>query len=137
MSDQEIVIDPVQHITVDAIGKPGERIFYIQARYEAEVLSLLVEKVQVQSLSVGIDQFLAEIQRNFPDRTEASPEYDEPAMHLKDPIDPLFHVGELGLAYDHARDRVCLVAREILQADQTLEDVRVLRYTHRGAKPEG
>ena len=27
----EIDVDPVDHITADAIGKPGQRVFYIQA----------------------------------------------------------------------------------------------------------
>ena len=31
MPSTEIDVDPCDHITSDAIGKPGQRVFYIQA----------------------------------------------------------------------------------------------------------
>ena len=32
MPSMEIELNPVSHITVDAIGKPGERVLYQQAK---------------------------------------------------------------------------------------------------------
>ena len=49
----ELDLNPVSHITADAIGKPGERVFYLQAIQDERTITLLVEKVQIQSLAVG------------------------------------------------------------------------------------
>ncbi len=128
MSDNEIEFDPVLHITSDAIGKPGQRVFYLQATQENRTLTLLVEKIQLQTLAIGVEQFLQEINQRFPELPEASAEYDESKMHIQPPIDPLFRVGELGLAYESERDRMILVARELRTDDRPPEEFRVVRF---------
>jgi uncharacterized repeat protein (TIGR03847 family) len=112
MADNEIDISPVTHITTDAIGQPGQRVFYIQAMQETRVITLLCEKIQIQTLAIGVEQFLNEIATRYPDLSPASSEYDEIKMHIKPPVDPLFRVGELGLSYDIENDKLILVARE-------------------------
>jgi uncharacterized repeat protein (TIGR03847 family) len=124
----ELDLNPTINITTDAIGKPGERIFYLQGRKEDEIVTLIVEKVQVQSLAVGVEQFLSEIGQKFPNLPEASPDYIEDEMHITPPVDPLFRVGELGLGYDEERDLVVLVAREILVEGQEAEEAGVVRF---------
>jgi uncharacterized repeat protein (TIGR03847 family) len=114
---EEIDLQPVSHITTDAIGQPGKRVFYIQAWQNTRTISLIVEKIQVQSLAVGLEQFLAELQQRYPDLTEASGDYDEERMRIRPPVDPLFRVGELGLGYDAENDMIVLVAREITNED--------------------
>jgi uncharacterized repeat protein (TIGR03847 family) len=128
MPGNEIDFDPVLHITTDAIGKPGQRVFYIQAWQEGRTLSVLVEKVQVQTLAIGVEQFLNEIKERFPDLPEASADFDEEKMHIIPPVDPLFRVGELGLAYDADRDLLVLVAREVAAGDQDPEEADVVRF---------
>lgn len=128
MPEHEIDFDPVLHITTDAIGKPGQRVFYIQAWQDERSIALLVEKVQIQTLAVGVEQFLDEIKTRYPDLGEASDIYEEEKMHIIPPVDPLFRVGELGLAYDADRDLLVLVAREILTDDKTPEDASVVRF---------
>ena len=130
MSESEIDFQPVSHITTDAIGPPGKRVFYIQGWQDQRTISLIVEKIQIQSLAVGYEQFLAEIQEKFPDVRDASAEYDEEKMHIQPPVDPLFRVGELGLGYDADSDLVILVAREFVteEGEQPAEDSRVVRF---------
>jgi uncharacterized repeat protein (TIGR03847 family) len=128
MSRIELDLNPVNSITTDAIGKPGERVFYIQGRQEDQVVTLLVEKVQVQSLAIGVEQFLDELKEKYPDLPEAAAEYQEDPMHIHPPVDPLFRIGELGLGYDADRDLVVLVAREIVGDGETIEDVGVIRF---------
>jgi uncharacterized repeat protein (TIGR03847 family) len=113
MPGNDIEFDPVTHMTVDAIGKPGQRVFYIQAWQNERVAALIVEKVQVQTLAIGVEQFLAEIQQRYPDLVEAEREFDELRMRIQPPVDPIFRVGELSLAYDNDRDLVCLIAQEV------------------------
>lgn len=125
---EEIDIQPVTHITADAIGKPGERVFYIQAWQGQRTVTVIAEKIQIQSLAVGYEQFLAEIGQRFPELPEASADFSEAKMHINPPVDPLFRVGELGLGYDADHDQVVLVVRELLGEGQPAEDARVVRF---------
>jgi len=128
MPGEEIDFQPVTHITTDAIGQPGKRIFYIQGWQGTRTVTLIVEKIQIQSLAVGLEQFLAEVQQKFPELVEASSDYDEDRMRISPPVDPLFRVGELGLGYDEGNDLVVLVAREVIGEDENQEEARVVRF---------
>ncbi len=125
---EEIEVRPVTHITADAIGPPGQRVFYIQGQQDARTITLVAEKFQVQSLSVGVEQFLAEIQEKYPELEEASPEYVEDAMRIHPPVDPLFRVGELALGYDQENDLVILVTREVQSDEESEQEPRVVRF---------
>ncbi|MEW6566895.1 MAG: DUF3090 domain-containing protein [Chloroflexota bacterium] len=105
-------LNPVTRITTGAIGPAGKRVFYLQARKDALLVTLIVEKQQVQALAIGVEQFLADLQRRFPDLPEASADFDPGSMELEQPIDPAFRVGQIGLGYDQENDRLVLVARE-------------------------
>ena len=122
-------VNPVIHITTDAIGQPGQRVFYIQALTADNTITVIVEKVQIQTLALGVDDFLSEVAQRYPDLAPVTPEYDETQMHIQPPVDPLFRVGELGLAYDAEQDMAVLVVREIINAEnQTQEDASVVRF---------
>ena len=118
MARVEIDLNPVTHITADAIGQPGKRVFYIQGRKLEQTITLIVEKVQIQTLALGVEEFLSEIAWRYPGLLEASPDFDEPTMHIFPPVDPLFRVGELALAYDTDSDLAILIAREISAANE-------------------
>jgi len=124
----EIDVDPVDHITADAIGKPGQRVFYIQAWQDQRTVTVLIEKFQLQSLSVGVEQFLAEVSRQAPELEDVSGDYIEDQMHINPPVDPLFRVGEVGLGFDKDRDRVVLQTRELLTEDEEPESAAVVRF---------
>lgn len=129
MARVEIDLNPVSHFTIDAIGKPGQRVFYIQGwQDESQVYTLILEKAQVQTLALGVEQFLSEIQQKYPDLIEASLSYDEEKMHIYPPVDPLFRAGELGLAYDAEQDKLMLVVREILTENMEPDDASLVRF---------
>jgi uncharacterized repeat protein (TIGR03847 family) len=128
MPGNEIDIHPVTHITTDAIGQPGKRVFYIQGWQDERTVTLIVEKIQIQSLSVGLEQFLAEIREKFPELPEDTAEYSEDKMHIHPPVDPMFRVGEVGLGYDAENDLVVLVARELLPEGENPEEANVVRF---------
>ena len=130
MPEQEIDLHPISHITTDAIGQPGKRVFYIQGWQDERTITLIVEKIQIQSLAMGLEQFLAEIRTKFPNLEEASAEFVEDHMHISPPVDPLFRVGEMGLGYDAEDDLIVLVARELQDEDkdQETEEGRVVRF---------
>jgi uncharacterized repeat protein (TIGR03847 family) len=125
----EIDLKPVSHITTDAIGPPGKRVFYLQGQQAERTVTLIVEKIQIQSLAVGIEQFLAEINERFPNLDEASVDYTEEAMRIHPPVDPLFRIGEVGLGYDADEDLVVLVIRELQVGEEAdAEEAGVVRF---------
>ena len=128
MENHEIDINPVSHITTDAIGEPGKRVFYIQAISENETTTILVEKIQIQTLAIGVEQFLTELNERFPDLEQAESDFVEEEMRITPPVDPLFRAGELGLAYEQEEDNLILVARENLSEDVPLEEARMIRF---------
>jgi uncharacterized repeat protein (TIGR03847 family) len=124
----EIDLRPVSHILTDAIGSPGKRVFYLQGWQEDRTVTLIVEKFQIQSLAIGLEQFLTEIQEKYPELSEASADYREELMHINLPVDPLFRVGELGLGYDSDNDQIILVARELIAEGEDAESAGVVRF---------
>jgi len=126
----ELDLNPVTHLTVDAIGQPGQRVFYIQGWKESDPqpATIIIEKLQIQSLAVGVEQFLAEIVRQNPNLLQASADYVEAQMHINPPVDPLFRAGDIGLGYDRERDLVVLLAREIVMEGGDSEEAAVVRY---------
>ena len=128
MPRTDIDLHPVSHITADAIGQPGKRVFYLQGWQGERTVTLIIEKLQIQSLAIGLEQFLAEIHEKFPDLPEAVSEYQEEQMHIHPPVDPLFRVGEIGLGYDAENDLLVLVAREIVAEGADPEESGVVRF---------
>jgi uncharacterized repeat protein (TIGR03847 family) len=128
MSPTEHDFKPVNRITTGAIGPKGKRVFYIQARKKDELITLIVEKQQVQSLAIGLEQFLIDLSKQFPNLPDATAEFKEEEMALEQPIDPLFRVGHMGLGYDQESDLLVLVAREIQPEDADPEEADTARF---------
>lgn len=123
-------LNPVSHITVDAIGQPGERVFYLQGRTSEQVITLLVEKFQIQTLALAIENLMSELREKLPKIADASPNYEEDDMILEPPLDPWFRVGELSIGYDPEQDMMILIAKEIPleQEEDDEEPVSEVRF---------
>ncbi len=121
----DLELNPVSRITTGAVGPPGRRVFYIQARKEDHLVSLIIEKHQVLSLAIGLEEFLKELDERLPDLPEVSAEYNTSEMELEEPLDPMFRVGQIGLAYDEESDRLVLIARQLESEDEGTEVVRI------------
>ncbi len=124
----DLSLNPVDNLTVDAIGKPGSRVFYVQGRKDDQTVSLLIEKVQLQSLIMGINDFLDEIADRYENLPEAEPDFREEEMQIKPPVDPLFRVGDMGLAFDENDDQVCVIAKETPADENEKEEGGVVRF---------
>ena len=111
--------ESVTHIVADAVGQPGRRTFFLQARQGRRVASLIVEKQQVAALAASILQLLDELQLHHPELEPASAPKQLP--RLEEPINPAFRVGQLGLGYDEEKDLIVLVA-QALPTEPTDED---------------
>jgi len=118
---------PVSHITADAIGPPGKRVFYLQARHAERVLTLIIEKFQLQALAAAVEQFMVEVHQRFADLEEAPADYQEERMRIHPPVDPLFRVGEMGLGYDPEHDLMVLLVKDIVPEGRDPEKAREVR----------
>lgn len=103
-------LDPVDRITTDAVGEPGDRTFFLQVRSGERVFTLVVEKQQVQLLGRSIVEILATVGRE----TGEGP--GEDALALEAPIEPLWRVGRLSIGYAEDRDRMVLELEEMIPA---------------------
>jgi uncharacterized repeat protein (TIGR03847 family) len=106
-------LGPVDRITADAVGEPGERTFYIQARAGQELVTVIVEKQQVQLLAASVLELME-------DAPEIEPVPDEPAMALEEPLDPRWRAGRLSIGFDQERDLFLL---EVEEFQPELEDL--------------
>jgi uncharacterized repeat protein (TIGR03847 family) len=111
-----IELDPVDRLTADAVGDVGARTFYLQARKDDRVVTLLVEKQQVQLLAASVVEILARVGRE----TGQGP--PEEAMGLEEPILPEWRAGRLSIGYQEDRDLLMLEAEEILPEDEQEEE---------------
>jgi uncharacterized repeat protein (TIGR03847 family) len=99
----------VDRITADAIGEPGMRTFYLQARAGEQLLTVIVEKEQVELLARSVLELLAD----NPLET-AIVDVDDDVQTLEDPVDPRFRAGRLSIGYDDDQDRFLLEIEEFV-----------------------
>ena len=102
-----IELDPVDRITAGAIGEPGQRVFYLQGRQAERLVTILVEKQQVELLSASLVEILARSGKE----TGQGPSEEE--MELEEPVIPEWRAGRLSVGYDEDRDLVLLECEEI------------------------
>lgn len=111
-------LDPVARITAAAVGDPGARTFYLQARKDDVLVSLLIEKQQVALLSMHIDELL---ERVGAPKAETDDDPDTGTLDLEEPITPVFRVGQIGLGYDEARGLVLVQCDELVPEQEEEE----------------
>lgn len=124
---RNIDLNPVSAIAAGAIGQPGQRVFYLQARRGPTTITIETEKEQVRALALGIHQFLEELTQRFPDRTELE-DVDTRDLALMPPYEPEFKVGQMGLGYDSDQDLVVIVAQALQAEDQTEDEAVTARF---------
>lgn len=107
-------LERVDRITAGAIGEPGHRTFFIQARKDTEVVTVLVEKEQVQLLAASVLEVLSRL-----DVETATGSIED--MSLEEPAEPMFRGGRLSIGYDEERDLILLEIEELVPDDEDTE----------------
>jgi uncharacterized repeat protein (TIGR03847 family) len=126
MPKRVIELNPVIRITADAVGEPGSRIFYVQARKGSVLVTLLCEKEQVRALAEAARQMLDELKGKYP--KGANYMQLQMDMSLEEPLTPDFRIGQMGLGYDEENDLIVIVARELTPEDVDQEEASVARF---------
>jgi uncharacterized repeat protein (TIGR03847 family) len=111
--------DPIEFHTVDAlgagaVGEPGQRAFYLQARSESAQLTVLLEKEQVALLAAEAVAFLDRVAEEYPEDMITLP---STVADLREPTVPLFRARLIGLGFDPERELVLIELRERAEDD--------------------
>lgn len=115
MPSKEIELNPVDFITVGTIGPKGQRIFHLQGGQGNQLVSLIIEKEQAWALSEAIREMLDDLDKRKPD-VEDVIDLSGVDMDLREPIEPVFRVAQMGLGYDEEHDQIVLVAQELVSS---------------------
>jgi len=100
----------VDVFTTGTVGRPGQRVFFLQARTNGHVVTIKCEKQQVEALATYLDQLLTDL--------PAPEDLPLPSMlDLVEPLEPLFVLGGIGVAWDQSSDRVVLSFEEVITVD--------------------
>jgi uncharacterized repeat protein (TIGR03847 family) len=101
-------LESVDRITAGALGEPGQRTFFLQAVSGTNVITVTVEKQQVELLAASILDILSRIDKE----TGEGPGDEE--LGLEEPLDSLWRVGRLSIGYEEDGDRMLLELEELV-----------------------
>ncbi len=103
--------DPPERFVAGTVGQPGSRTFFLQARTGTRMVSVALEKSQLEILAERVDDVLDEVVRRADDGPEVPGELPpdvEDNAPLETPIEEEFRVGTMSLAWDGDAERVII-----------------------------
>ncbi|WP_214410920.1 DUF3090 domain-containing protein [Sphaerisporangium fuscum] len=113
--------DPPERFVAGAVGQPGSRAFFLQARGQGRLTTVGLEKFQVAVLADRLDELLDEVLRRSggtaPVPAMAPVELADKAP-LDLPIDEDFRVGTMALAWDPDTSQVVIEAQEVTSEEE-------------------
>lgn len=100
------------HVTTGYLGQPGDRTFFVQAQDDDQLVTVLCEKTQVDGLGDLLARVLAELED-----TPAT-DWDRDAMELREPVEPAWRVGQIGVGVDADAGRIVIELAEFTPGDE-------------------
>jgi uncharacterized repeat protein (TIGR03847 family) len=107
-------------VVVGAVGQPGSRSFYLQARAGSRITSVALEKEQSALLAEKIEEILDELMAqegnpiSIPTQTPVELVDNDP---LEQPVDAEFRTGAMSLGWDPTTAQVVIEAYPIEDTD--------------------
>lgn len=102
--------DPPDRFVAGTVGEPGQRTFFLQARKASQVVSVVLEKVQVQVLAERLDQLLDELEERGVTEAAGDAATTDTAP-LDEPLVEAFRATTLTLGWDADAGLVLVEAR--------------------------
>jgi uncharacterized repeat protein (TIGR03847 family) len=115
------VFDPPDQFLAGAVGRPGDRTFYLQATKGPQTVSVALEKVQVAVLAERLAAFVAAVRQSGKDIAERVAS-GETAQPLAEPVVEQFRVGTLALVLDTGRNVITVEARALGEGEEEEEE---------------
>ena len=119
MSRRVLDFDTPERFVAGALGEPGARSFYLQARQGGALVSVGLDKTQVAALAGRISELLDAVEGLAGELPAQVAHDDRP---LEEPTVELFRVGIMALAWDATSARVVIEARPTSE-DGAFEEV--------------
>ena len=113
------VFDPPDRFIAGTIGQPGSRTFFLQARRAGQVVSVILEKVQVAVLAERLGVLLDELEARGITEPATATGDDEP---LEEPLNEAFRATTLTLGWDGDAERILVEARAGDEDDEDEEE---------------
>lgn len=108
------ILDPIESLVVGTIGQPGEREFYLQAKYHSGIHSFAIDKLQVSALSDRIALLIGELKA-------ADYRFENIIVsNFEVPLIPEFQIGVIGIVWMGNTEQVSLDLQEIVAGDNDL-----------------
>lgn len=108
------ILDPIESFVVGTIGQPGEREFYLQAKYHSGIHSFAIDKLQVSALSDRIALLIGELKA-------ADYRFENIIVsNFEVPLIPEFQIGVIGIVWMGNTEQVSLDLQEIVEGDNEL-----------------
>lgn len=123
MAKTVLELNPVEFVTIGTIGPKGQRVFHLQAGHDGKLVSFTIEKEQAWALSEAIIELIEELEERLDVNTEV--EMASLDMDLREPIEPLFRVAQMGLAFDEESEYIILITEEFVQEGEEADIVRM------------
>ena len=121
----EIEFTDPDHLTADFVGEPGRRTFYIQASEGVRDVTILVEKQQVAGLAEVLTTLLEDL------GDEGEPVWDIASMRLREPVEPRWRAGSLGVGLEPVEERFAIEAIEFVPEAEEREPEQVRVWASR------
>jgi len=112
--------DPPDRFVAGTIGQPGNRTFFLQARRAGQIVSVVLEKVQVAVLAERLGVLLDELEERGIARPGRAVTAD--ASPLDEPINDAFRATTLTLGWDGNTEQILVEARAEDDDDEDVAD---------------
>jgi uncharacterized repeat protein (TIGR03847 family) len=117
MTPRILLFEEPERFTVGTVGLPGERTFFIQVKDQLRMISVSLEKAQVQALAERLLYMLKEIRQSDPTIVVERLQRDD--LPLDSPIEEEFRVGIIGLAFDASRTLIQIDLQAVSENEST------------------
>src|SRR3954447_14482561 len=112
--------DPPDRFVAGTIGQPGNRTFFLQARRAGQVVSVVLEKVQVAVLAERLGVLIDELEeRGIVPPIEA---IAADGLPLEEPLTETFRATTLTLGWDGDAEQILVEARAGDEDDEDSDD---------------
>ena len=114
------LFDPPTRFVSGTVGSPGQRTFFLQAKDERRLISVVLDKEQLRLLADRCEDLLDDLlRRGVPDIPAIAPgDLDLEPLAL--PIEEEWRVGAMGLAWNPERGLITIEAHQLVQ-DEDVE----------------
>ncbi len=118
--------DSPDRFVAGTVGEPGERMFFLQARAGAQVVSVALEKQQVQVLAERIEGLLDEVVRRSAGAAPvpaAAPVDSDDLDPLDAPVTEEFRVGAMALGWNGETEQLIIEAHAAVEDEDEVPEL--------------